>query len=125
MQQLNAAQIGFQGPACDHSLKITMCKETARRRRPRSRCRHLSSATCARWWNRYGDLPIGAVVGTLLDPSDSFSAWYGKDGPQNYSFWDNTEFQALTARIDREIDPAEHLRLVHQAEAIMEQDPPL
>jgi hypothetical protein len=37
----------------------------------------------------------------------------------------NTEFQALTARIDREIDPAERLRLVHQAEAIMELDPPL
>jgi ABC-type transport system substrate-binding protein len=52
------------------------------------------------------DLAIGAVAGTLLDPSDSFSAWYGKDGPQNYSFWDNMEFQALTPRIDREIDPA-------------------
>ena len=71
------------------------------------------------------DLAIGAVVGTLLDPSDSFSAWYGKDGPQNYSFWDNVEFQALTARIDREIDPAKRLSLVHQAEALMEQDPPL
>src|SRR6516165_1518266 len=71
------------------------------------------------------DLAIGAVVGTLLDLSDSFSAWYGKDGPQNYSFWDNKEFQALTARIDREVDPAKRLPLVHQAEAIMEQDPPL
>jgi ABC-type oligopeptide transport system substrate-binding subunit len=71
------------------------------------------------------DLAIGAVAGTLLDPSDSFSAWYGKDGPQNYSFWDNMEFQALTPRIDREIDPAKRLPLVHQAEAIMEQDPPL
>ena len=71
------------------------------------------------------DLAIGAVVGTLLDPSDSFSAWYGKDGPQNYSFWDNKEFQALTPRIDREVDPAQRLPLVHQAEAIMEQDPPL
>ena len=70
-------------------------------------------------------MAIGAVVGTLLDPSDSFSAWYGKDGPQNYSFWDNREFQALTVQIDREIDPAKRLALVHQAEAIMEQDPPL
>ena len=35
------------------------------------------------------------------------------------------EFQALTARIDREIDPASRLPLVHQAEAITEQDPPL
>jgi ABC-type transport system substrate-binding protein len=71
------------------------------------------------------DLAIGAVVGSLLDPSDSFRAWYGKDGPQNYSFWDNQEFQALTTRIDREVDPARRLTLVHQAEAIMEQDPPL
>jgi len=46
-------------------------------------------------------------------------------GPQDYSFWDNMEFQALTARIDREIDPAKRLPLVQQAEAIMEQDPPL
>jgi peptide/nickel transport system substrate-binding protein len=35
------------------------------------------------------------------------------------------EFQALTARIDREIDPTKRLPLVHRAEAIMDQDPPL
>ena len=71
------------------------------------------------------DLAIGAVVGTLVDPSDYFNAWYGKDGPQNYSFWDNKEFQALSARIDREVDPAKRLALIRQAEAILEQDPPL
>ena len=54
-----------------------------------------------------------------------FHAWYGKDGPQNYSFWDNKEFQTLTAQIDREVDPAKRVPLVRQAEAIMEQDPPL
>ena len=71
------------------------------------------------------DLAIGAIVSTLVDPSDYFNAWYGKDGPQNYSFWDNKEFQALSAQIDREVDPAKRLLLIHQAEAIMEQDPPL
>jgi peptide/nickel transport system substrate-binding protein len=71
------------------------------------------------------DLAIGAIVSTLLDPSDYFNAWYGKDGPQNYSFWDNKEFQALSAQIDREVDPAKRLPLVRQAEAILEQDPPL
>jgi ABC-type transport system substrate-binding protein len=71
------------------------------------------------------DLAIGAIVSTLVDPSDYFNAWYGKDGPQNYSFWDNKEFQALSAQIDREVDPAKRLPLIHQAEAIMEQDPPL
>jgi peptide/nickel transport system substrate-binding protein len=71
------------------------------------------------------DLAIGAIVSTLLDPSDYFNAWYGKDGPQNYSFWDNKEFQALSAQIDREVEPAKRLPLIRQAEAILEQDPPL
>ena len=71
------------------------------------------------------DLAIGAIVSTLLDPSDYFNAWYGKDGPQNYSFWDNKEFQELALQIDREVDPAKRLALIRKAEAIMEQDPPL
>ena len=71
------------------------------------------------------DLAIGASVSTLLDPSDYFNAWYGKDGPQNYSFWDNKEFQALVPQIDREVDAGKRLALIRQAEAIMEQDPPL
>ena len=71
------------------------------------------------------DLAIGAIVSTLLDPSDYFNAWYGKDGPQNYSFWDNKEFQALSYQIDREVDAGKRLALIRQAEAIMEQDPPL
>jgi peptide/nickel transport system substrate-binding protein len=71
------------------------------------------------------DLAIGAIVSALLDPSDYFNAWYGKDGPQNYSFWDNKEFQILTSKIDREIDAEKRQDLIRQAEAIMEQDPPL
>ena len=71
------------------------------------------------------DLAIGAIVSTLLDPSDYFNAWYGKDGPQNYSFWDNKDFQALSYQIDREVNAGKRLALIRQAEAIMEQDPPL
>jgi peptide/nickel transport system substrate-binding protein len=71
------------------------------------------------------DLAIGAVVSTLLDPSDYFNAWYGKGGPQNYSFWDNKEFQALTAQIDTELDSEKRQDLIRKAEAIMEKDPPL
>ena len=71
------------------------------------------------------DLAIGAIVSTLLDPSDYFNAWYGKDGPQNYSFWDNKKFNDLVDQIDRESDPAKRLALVRQAEAIMEEDPPV
>jgi peptide/nickel transport system substrate-binding protein len=71
------------------------------------------------------DLAIGAVVSTLLDPSDYFNAWYKKGGPQNYSFWNNEKFNALLPMIDMEVDPAKRLALVREAEAIMEQDPPL
>jgi peptide/nickel transport system substrate-binding protein len=71
------------------------------------------------------DLAIGAIVSALLDPSDYFNAWYGKDGPQNYSFWDNKEFQALASQIDREIDAEKRQDVIRRAEAIMEQDPPM
>ncbi len=71
------------------------------------------------------DLAIGAVVSTLLDPSDYFNAWYKKDGPQNYGFWDNAAFNALLPQIDREVDPKKRLDLIRKAEEIMEQDPPV
>jgi peptide/nickel transport system substrate-binding protein len=71
------------------------------------------------------DLAIGAIVSTLLDPSDYFNAWYGKGGPQNYSGWENPKFLALLPQIDSEVDPKKRLDLVRQAEAIMEEDPPL
>ena len=71
------------------------------------------------------DLAMGAIVSALIDPSDYFNAWYGKGGPQNYSFWDNKEFQALSAKIDREIDTQMRQALIRQAEEMMEQDPPL
>jgi peptide/nickel transport system substrate-binding protein len=71
------------------------------------------------------DLAIGAVVSTLLDPSDYFNAWYRTGGPQNYSLWDNPKFNALVDQIDREVDPAKRLALVRQTEAIMEEDPPV
>jgi ABC-type transport system substrate-binding protein len=71
------------------------------------------------------DLAVGAVVSTLLDPSDYFNAWYGKDGPQNYSFWDNKKFQDILVQIDSEVDPAKRLALIRETEKIMESDPPV
>ena len=41
------------------------------------------------------DLAIGAVVSTLLDPSDYFNAWYRQRRAADYSSWDNKAFQAL------------------------------
>ena len=71
------------------------------------------------------DLAVGAVVSTLLDPSDYFNAWYKKDGPQNYGFWVNEKFNALLPQIDSEVDPAKRLAAIRDAEMIMEQDPPV
>jgi peptide/nickel transport system substrate-binding protein len=71
------------------------------------------------------DLAVGAIVSTLLDPSDYFNAWYRTDGPQDYSFWHNTEFDKLLDQIDTEVDAGKRLALIRRAEDIMEQDPPL
>ena len=43
------------------------------------------------------DMAVGAVVSTLLDPSDYFNAWYKKDGPQNYSGWEQRRLQRAAA----------------------------
>jgi ABC-type transport system substrate-binding protein len=71
------------------------------------------------------DLAVGAVVSTLLDPSDYFNAWYKKDGPQNYSGWSNEEFNQLVPQIDSEVDPAKRLALIHKAEDILEREVPV
>jgi peptide/nickel transport system substrate-binding protein len=71
------------------------------------------------------DLAISAIVSTLMDPSDYFTAWYGKDGPQNYSRWTNPAFHDLASQIERELDDSKRKALVRKAEDILEQDPPL
>jgi ABC-type oligopeptide transport system substrate-binding subunit len=64
-------------------------------------------------------------VSTLIDPSDYFSAWYSTNGPQNYGRWSNPMFEDLLQRINRELDETKRKTLILQAEAVMEQDPPL
>jgi len=71
------------------------------------------------------DLAISAIVSTLMDPSDIFSAWYGKDGPQNYSRWTNAPFHDLANQIERELDDSKRRTMVRKAEDLLEQDPPL
>ena len=71
------------------------------------------------------DLAISAIVSTLMDPSDIFSAWYGKDGPQNYSRWTNPAFHDLAGQIERELDDNKRRAMVRKAEDILENDPPL
>src|SRR5882724_11677200 len=62
------------------------------------------------------DLAISAIVSTLMDPSDIFSAWYGKDGPQNYGSWVNEPFHTLAAQIEKELDQTKRKAMVRQAE---------
>jgi ABC-type oligopeptide transport system substrate-binding subunit len=71
------------------------------------------------------DLAISAIVSTLMDPSDIFSAWYGKNGPQNYSRWTNPAFHELAGQIERELDDSKRQAMVRKAEDILENDPPL
>ncbi len=71
------------------------------------------------------DITISAIVSTLLDPADYFNSWYVKEGPQNYSKWHNETFEALVRQMNNELDPAKRKTMIRQAEAIMEQDPPL
>src|SRR5262245_25693566 len=71
------------------------------------------------------DLAISAIVSTLMDPSDYFNAWYGKDGPQNYGGWTNEQFHALTKKIAHELDQNKRRTMIRQAEDILEKDPPL
>ena len=71
------------------------------------------------------DLAVGAIVSSLLDPSDYFNARYRTDGPQNYSFWHKAEFDKLLDQIDTEVDAGKRMAMIRQAEDMMEQDPPL
>ncbi len=71
------------------------------------------------------DLAISAIVSTLMDPSDIFSAWYGKNGPQNYSRWTNAAFHDLANQIEREVDDSRRKTMVRKAEDMLEMDPPL
>ena len=45
-------------------------------------------------------MAIGAIVSTLIDPSDYFNAWYGKGGPQTASMSDAAILEAFNNMID-------------------------
>ncbi|PYN24258.1 MAG: hypothetical protein DMD99_11745, partial [Candidatus Rokuibacteriota bacterium] len=90
---------------------------------------NLRVVQISQWFDEVGggnfDLGISAIVSSLMDPSDYFSAWYGKDGPQNYSYWTNPGFHDLANQIERELDDNRRKTMVRKAEDILEQDPPL
>src|SRR5438445_9153106 len=90
---------------------------------------NLRVVQISQWFDEVGagnfDLGISAIVSSLMDPSDYFSAWYGKDGPQNYSYWTNPGFHDLANQIERELDDNRRRTMVRKAEDILESDPPL
>jgi peptide/nickel transport system substrate-binding protein len=90
---------------------------------------NLRTVQISQWFDEAAagnfDITISAVVSTLMDPSDYFTSWYGKDSPQNYSFWSNPTFHELARQIEREVDEGRRKTMVRQAEGILEQDPPL
>ncbi len=90
---------------------------------------NLRVVQTSQWFEEAGsgnfDLAISAIVSSLMDPSDYFTAWYGKGGPQNYSGWTNEEFHSLAHNLEREVDENKRKAMIPRAEAILENDPPL
>ena len=133
------AAAGVQAPASSRSTSWSArCHRSSSGRRPSrpccsrrwaSRC-NLRTVVELVWFDdiKSGnfDLAIGAVVSTLLDPSDYFNAWYKKDGPQNYRLLGQRRSSTRCCRrsTPRSIRP-KRLALIRKAETIMEQDPPV
>jgi len=90
---------------------------------------NLRVVQTSQWFEEAGagnfDLAISAIVSSLMDPSDYFEAWYGKNGPQNYGGWTNEQFHSLARQIEREVDENKRKTMIRQAEDILESDPPL
>jgi ABC-type transport system substrate-binding protein len=90
---------------------------------------NLRVVQTSQWFEEAGsgnfDLAISAIVSSVMDPSDYFEAWYGKNGPQNYGSWTNEQFHTLARQIEREVDENKRKTMIRQAEDILEQDPPL
>jgi ABC-type oligopeptide transport system substrate-binding subunit len=90
---------------------------------------NLRVVQTSQWFEEAGsgnfDLAISAIVSSLMDPSDYFTAWYGKGGPQNYSGWTNEEFHTLAHNLEREVDENKRKAMIPRAEEILENDPPL
>ena len=90
---------------------------------------NLRLVQTSQWFEEAGsgnfDLAISAIVSSLMDPSDYFTAWYGKGGPQNYSGWSNEEFHTLAHNLEREVDENKRKAMIPKAEEILENDPPL
>jgi oligopeptide transport system substrate-binding protein len=65
-----------------------------------------------------------AWVGDYLD-ANTYLGMMVTDGENNNTGWSNTEYDALIAAAEKEIDEAKRLELLHQAEAILNAELPI
>jgi oligopeptide transport system substrate-binding protein len=70
------------------------------------------------------DLAAGGWIGDYLDPLTFLDMWI-KDGGNNRTGWSSTEFQALLDRSGQTGDPAEHYRLLKEAEELFLRERPV
>jgi ABC-type transport system substrate-binding protein len=71
------------------------------------------------------DITNGAVEWASAEPSFAFRSTYSAGAGQNYGGWENAEFETYLDQIDRELDPVKRLKLIHDAELLLEREAPL
>ena len=70
------------------------------------------------------DISSSAMGVNGEDPSLYYRGYYGKDGPQNWTGFENAEFETLMDQLDRETDPQKRIAVLHEAELILEAEVP-
>jgi len=68
------------------------------------------------------DLAISAIVSTLMDPSDIFSAWYGQGRRRTTRAGRTRPSTTIANQVERELDDNKRRMLVRKAEDILEND---
>ena len=71
------------------------------------------------------DLTNGAVEWASVEPSFAFRATYGEGASQNYGRWVNEEFENYLDQIDAEVDSVKRLKLIRDAELLLEREVPM
>ena len=88
----------------------------------------LRNLQAAIFWEKLNDGGFDIASNSMgvngVDPSLYYRGYYGKGGAQNWSFWENAEFELLLDRMDAEIDPEKRLAVIREAERILEAEVP-
>jgi ABC-type transport system substrate-binding protein len=71
------------------------------------------------------DITNGAVEWASAEPSFAFRSTYGAGASQNYGRWVNEEFENYLDQIDAEVDPPKRLKLIREAELLLEREVPM